>query len=147
MNIVEVVQDILTNCPLINEFTNEVHTDFVSQDTDKDYGLSPTGDSLISKDIIGNQTRTCNMVLYATNQSLSDYERLQNSTFLIDLGLYLESKKGLVVTATIDDKVLTGVVKSITCANGMAWAKSEDGQCITYQLQINVTYNLESEEI
>lgn len=108
-----------------------------------DYGLSSTNDSLIKKDILGNQTRTNSMILYAVNSSLNDFERLQNSSFLIDLCIYLESIKGNPVTQELNGVSMQGELISISCANGMAWEGSEDSQTITYQLQLNVKYKLE----
>lgn len=146
MNVIEVMKQVLTDYPKISDFiSSEVHVDF-TEDTDHDYGLSSTNDSLLKKDILGNQTRTNNIVLYATNQSINDYDRLQNSTFLLDLGYYLETVKGQEVTATINNVEMTGSIQSVSVANAMAWGKSEDGQRITYQLQIKVNYTLESEE-
>lgn len=146
MNVIEVMKQVLTDYPKISDFiSSEVHVDF-TEDTDHDYGLSSTNDSLLKKDILGNQTRTNNIVLYATNQSVNDYDRLQNSTFLLDLGYYLETVKGQEVTAIIDNVEMTGSIQSVSVANAMAWGKSEDGQRITYQLQIKVNYTLESEE-
>jgi len=141
---VEVVKQILTECTLISQFTNEVHTDFTDE-TDKNYGISSTGDSLVKKDILGNQTRQCNLTLYAVSSSVNDYERLQNSTFLVDLGIYLESIKGNTITQAVGDIELSGKVLSIRCNNGMAWEASENGQVIKYQLQLQAQYNLESE--
>ena len=146
MNVIEVMKQVLTDYPKISDFiSSEVHVDF-TEDTDHDYGLSSTNDSLLKKDILGNQTRTNNIVLYATNQSVNDYDRLQNSTFLLDLGYYLETVKGQEVTAIIDNVEMAGSIQSVSVANAMAWGKSEDGQRITYQLQIKVNYTLESEE-
>ncbi|WP_167957964.1 hypothetical protein [Anaerosporobacter faecicola] len=146
MNVIEVMKQILTDYPNISDFINgEVHID-LSEEADHDYGLSSTNDNLVKKDILGNQTRENNMVLYATNQSVNDYDRLQNSTFLLDLGYYLDDIKGHQVTATINDKQYTGEITKFSIGNGMPWTKSEDGQYITYQLQIKVTYTLEREE-
>lgn len=146
MNVIEAMRQVLTDYPNISDFINgDVHIDF-NEEEDHNYGLSSTNDSLLRKDILGNQTRTNNMVLYATNQSANDYDRLQNSTFLLDLGYYLETVKGQEVTATINGVEMIGSIQSVSIANAMAWGKSEDGQLITYQLQIKVNYTLESEE-
>ncbi len=140
------MKKVLTDYPHISDFINgEVHVDF-TEESDNVYGISSTNDSLLKKDILGNQTRTNNMVLYATNQSANDFDRLNNSTFLLDLGYYLETVKGQEVTATINDVEMSGHIQSVSIANAMAWGKSEDGQYITYQLQIKVNYTLGSEE-
>lgn len=146
MNVIEVMRQVLTDYPNISDFiSDEIHIDF-NEEKDHNYGLSSTNDSLLKKDILGNQTRTNNMVLYATNQSANDYDRLQNSTLLLDLGYYLGTVKGQKVTAVINGVEMLGSITSVSIANAMAWGKSEDGQYITYQLQIKVNYTLESEE-
>lgn len=146
MNIIEVVRQILNDYPNISDLiSGEVHIDF-NEESDHNYGLSSTGDSLIKSNICGDQVRADNMVLYATNQSANDYDRLQNSTFLLDLGYYLETVKGNKITATINGVSYIGEIMNVTIGNGMAWSKSQDGQYLTYQLQIKVTYSLEREE-
>ena len=146
MNVIEAMRQVLTDYPNISDFINgDVHIDF-NEEKDQNYGLSSTNDSLLRKDILGNQTRTNNMVLYATNQSVNDFDRLKNSTFLLDLGYYLETVKCQEVTATINGVEMVGSIQSVSIANAMAWGKSEDGQLITYQLQIKVNYTLEREE-
>lgn len=146
MNVIEAMRQVLTDYPRISDFiSDEVHID-LTEEKDHNYGLSSTNDSLLKRDILGNQTRTNNMVLYATNQSANDYDRLQNSTFLLDLGYFLDTVKGPEVTATINGVEMVGSIQSVSIANAMAWGKSEDGQLITYQLQIKVNYTLESEE-
>lgn len=140
------MKQVLTDYPKISELiSDEVHIDF-TEEGDHVYGLSSTGDSLVKKDILGNQTRANNMVLYVVNQSAYDCERLQNSSFILDLGYYLETLKGMEITATINDNELTGHIDSITVANGMAYTISENRQYMTYQIQIRVIYKLESEE-
>ena len=54
MNIIELVKDILQQFPKISEVCNDIHIDF-TDDTPTNYGLSSTGDSLISSDILGGQ--------------------------------------------------------------------------------------------
>lgn len=146
MNVIEVMRQILTDYPSISDLiSGDVHIDF-NEESDNNYGLSSTGDSFIRSNIWGDQVRTDTMVLYATNQSANDYDRLQNSTFLLDLGYYLETIKGNEITATINGVPYTGEIENVTIGNGMAWSKSQDGQYLTYQLQIKVTYSLEREE-
>lgn len=146
MNVIEVMRQILTDYPSISDLiSGDVHIDF-NEESDNNYGLSSTGDSFIKSNIWGDQVRTDTMVLYATNQSVNDYDRLQNSTFLLDLGYYLETIKGNEITATINGVPYTGEIENVTIGNGMAWSKSQDGQYLTYQLQIKVTYSLEREE-
>ena len=56
MNIIETVRSILESFPKISDVCNEVHIDFADPEPTS-YGLSSTGDELISEDVLGNQKR------------------------------------------------------------------------------------------
>ena len=80
MNIIEVVKQILTDCPLVQDLSGSINIDY-TEDSPVSFGLYPTGDQLTKENILGNQDRRHNFVLYAVFQSLRDYDRLANSTF------------------------------------------------------------------
>lgn len=145
MNIIEAVQKILTNYPKIAEFSGGVQIDYTTSDR-TNYGLSSTGDTLVKEDLLGNQTRRHNFVLYAVNQSYTDYDRLANSTFLLQLAYWLEQQRQQRITALIDDTEYQGEVISLSSANGMMFnvptGNINDG--VMYQLQINAIYKIES---
>lgn len=147
MNIIELVKQLLTDYPGIHAFSNDVHVDY-TDDTPTNYGISSTGDTLIKEDVLGNQTRQHNFVLYAVNQSFNDYDRLANSTFLLELGYYLETVQGQQIQVTIGGVEKIGKLLSISSANGMIYAipTGDINDGITYQLQIYAQYKLESEE-
>ena len=150
MNIIELVKQILTDYPKIMEFTNEVHVDFTDQSNPTNFGMYPTGDTLLKEDILGNQTRQHNFVLYAVNQSFTDYNRLTNSTFLLDLAYWLEQyKQEDPIEVTINDKTVSGKLLKLSSANAMLYmvptGDINDG--VTYQIQIYARYYLESEEL
>ena len=148
MNIIEFVKDTLTNYPKIQEFTNNIYVDFTDGEP-TNFGLYSTGDTLLSEDILGNQTRQHNFVLYAVNQSYNDYDRLANSTFLLDLAYWLERyKSDVALEVTIDNKVYQGKLKSLSSANGMLYQVANDdmNSGVMYQIQIYAQYTIESEE-
>ena len=149
MNIIELVKHILTDYPKITEFTNEINIDFTG-DTPTNFGLSSMGDQKISEDILGNHVRQHNFVLYAVNQSFTDYNRLTNSTFLLDLAYWLEQyKQEDPIEVTINDKTVSGKLLRLSSANAMLYmvptGDINDG--VTYQIQIYARYYLESEVI
>lgn len=149
MNIIELIKQIITDYPAIKEFTNKIHVDF-TDGKNKNFGISSSGDSLISQDILGNQTRQHNFSLYAVSRSFNDYDRLNNSSFLLDLGYYLETISGNLVTATIGDKEKKGRLVEIKCSNAMMFnvptGNIQDG--MDYMIQIHAVYDLyESEEL
>lgn len=148
MNIIELIQDILLSFPKISEVCNSIHVDF-TDDSPTNYGLSPTGDSLLKEDVLGNQTRRHNFTLYAVYQSASDYDRLANSGVLLELQYWLEKHaQGQDITVAIGDTELAGTLKKLTCNNGMLYVipngNLNDG--VMYQLQITAEYTIESEE-
>ena len=98
--------------------------------------------------MLGNQTRRHNFAMYAVAPSFTDYCRLANSNFLLELGYWLEQlpeEDGL--SANIGNQEMEANIKAIT-SNAMAMQPMgetvNDG--ILYQIQIQVTYQIESEE-
>ena len=149
MNIIELVRQILTDYPKITECTNEINVDF-TDDTHTNFGLSSVGDNLVKEDILGNQVRQHNFVLYALNQSYTNYDRLANSTFLLDLAYWLEQYKNEdPIEVTINNKTVSGKLLGLSSANAMLYmvptGDINDG--VTYQIQIYAQYYLESEEL
>ena len=145
MNIIEQVKQILTDCELVKQFTQNIQIDFTSNATG-DFGLFSNGDTKVKEDILGNQTRQHNFVLHATNQSVNDFDRLQNSTFLLDLAQWLETVKGQKVEATINNVKYSGEITKLWSANGMAYQMPQNiSEGVTYQLQIYAQYNLKRE--
>ncbi|MDF2537993.1 MAG: hypothetical protein K0S76_1014 [Herbinix sp.] len=149
MNIIELVKQIISEFPQISALNKGVDVDFNEADSGC-CGLYPTGDQLIKEDILGNQDRTHNFVLYAVFDGFNDYQRLANSTFLLDLVYWLEhAANGQSIEVTIDEQIVTGKLTKLSGANGMLYGYQEgtlSGQ-VTYQLQIYAQYHLESEEL
>ena len=143
MNIIERVRNILESFPKISEVCNEVHIDFADPEPTS-YGLSSTGDSLISEDIIGNQKRQHSFMLYTTYSSINDYERLHNSSALLELGVWLHDQLDAEVETTIGSTVYTGTITKLTADNGMLYnipqENEQDG--IQYQIQIIAEYTV-----
>lgn len=150
MTIIDFMRQKLTEYPKISEFlgTEDAHIDFTEPDA-VNYGLSSTGDQLIKEDVLGNQTRRHNFSMYAVGQSFTDYNRLANSNFLLELGYYLEHlppQEG--VTVDTGDRELTGKFLKATTANAMSFGLMGDtiNEGILYQIQIQVQYFVESED-
>lgn len=139
MNIIEKVKEIISSYENINKFTNDVHVDFTEENA-VNYGLSSTGDSLLKEDILGNQKRQHNFVLYARMEAFEDYNRLANSTFLLELNYWLEKQKGQEITK--DSKI--GKITKMWSANGMLYEipNGDINNGVLYQLQIYVEYEL-----
>lgn len=146
MNIIEKVQDILQSFPKIAEVCNKVHIDFTDPDPTS-YGLSSTGDSLVSEDILGNQKRKHAFMLYTTYSSINDYERLSNSTALLELSAWLKIQNGAKVETVIGDKIYTGEITDITAENGMLYNVPQENELdgVQYQLQIIAEYTVNIE--
>ncbi len=147
MNIIELVRQTLSEFPQISALNNGVDVDFTRDDVDN-CGLYPTGDQLLKEDVLGNQDRQHNFVLYAKFDGFSEYQRLANSTFLLDLGYWLEkAANNQSIEVTINEKTVHGTLKKLSGANGMLYGY-QDGTLtgpVTYQIQIYAQYHLESE--
>lgn len=150
MTIIDFMRQKLTEYPKISEFLagDDIHIDFTEPDPTC-YGLSSTGDSLVKEDLLGNQTRRHNFSMYAVGQSFTDYNRLANSNFLLELGYYLEhlpQQDG--VTVNTGKQELTGKFLKATTANAMSFGLMGEtiNEGILYQIQIQVQYFVESED-
>lgn len=145
MNIIELVQQTLTEFPQISDLNNGIDVDFTEESTGY-CGLYPTGDQLLKEDIVGNQDRRHNFVLYANFEGFSDYQRVANSTFLLNLAYWLEkAATGQEIEVTIDGHTVTGKLTKLSSANGMLYGY-KDGTLtgpVTYQLQVYAQYHLE----
>lgn len=140
MNIIETIQTALASFPKINE----LHIDY-NDDAPDNFGLYPTGDRIITQDIIGNQTRNHNFVLYADFLSFNDYLRLQNSNTLLELQYWLEKYPNQqTITAMIDEEEKNGVLTKITCSNGMLFSIPDGNinSAVRYTLQISAEYQI-----
>lgn len=147
MNIIEKVKELLTGYEKIAEFSGDLHVDYTESEP-TNYGLSSTGDTLLKQDILGNQIRQHNFVLYAVNQSFNDYDRLSNSNFLLDLNYWLETLKGQELTATINGVEYIGEITKMWSANGMLYAvpTGDINDGVAYQLQLYAQYKVRKVE-
>jgi hypothetical protein len=147
MNIIELVKQVVTDFPQIASLNYGVNVDFTEEGTGH-CGIYPTGDQLIKEDIMGNQDRQHNFVLYANFDGFVDYDRLANSTFLLDLNYWLErAANNQPIEVTINEQIVSGRLTKLSSANGMLYGYQEGTTSgpVTYQLQIYAQYHLESE--
>lgn len=144
MNIIEKIREILQKYPKISNVCNSVHIDFADPEPTS-YGLSSTGDSLITEDILGNQKRQHTFLLYTTYSGINDYERLSNSSAILELGHWLKNQTGDEVISIIDGKEYIGTVTKISADNGMLYAVPQENLVdgVQYQLQIIAEYTVE----
>lgn len=144
MNIIKKMQTILEAFPKIDN----LHVDY-NEDAPDSFGLYPTGDKLVSEDILGNQDRSHTFILFANFQSLNDYDRLQNSGLLLELQHWFESGywydfqyEDNEISTLIDGDIFLGEIKGIKCANGIVFDVPDQNlnSTVRYQLQITVDY-------
>ncbi len=152
MNIIELVKQIISEFPKISELNNGIDVDFNDSDSGC-CGLYPTGDQPLwtKENILGeiyeSPDRTHSFVLYANFDGLTSYQRLANSTFLLDLAYWLErAAKGQAIEVTINEHVVTGKLTKLSSANGMLYGYQNGTLSgpVRYQLQIYAQYKLES---
>ena len=150
MTIIDFMRQKLTEYPKISEFLSgdDIHIDFTEPDP-VNYGLSSNGDSLLKEDVLGNQTRRHRFVMYAVGRSFTDYNRLANSNFLLELGYYLEHlpEEGG-ITVHIGERERVGKFLKATTANAMSMGLMGEtiGEGVIYQIQSYADYFVESEE-
>lgn len=143
MNIIETVRSILESFPKISQVCNSIHIDFADPEPTS-YGLSSTGDELIREDVLGDQLRQHSFMLYTTYSSINDYERLNNSTALAELSVWLHDQTGAEVETVIGAETCTGTLEKLSAYNGMLINVPQgdlyDG--VQYQLQIIAEYTV-----
>ena len=127
MNLVETIKKIFTDREFMNEF-NGMHVDYTNSE-EYDSGLFLTNDRKISEDIY----------------NLSDAERIQNSSFILELSAYLESLSDERISFKYKigkEKEKTAYIDDISCSNGMVfqYLGNNPSNGAQYMLQINVTY-------
>ena len=152
MTIIDYMRQKLTEYPKISEFLagDDIHIDFTEPEP-VNYGLSSTGDSLVKEDLLGNQIRRHNFTMYAAGQSFTDYNRLANSNFLLELSYWLENlpEEGGIEVNT-GNEVKQAVFLKATAANAMSMGLMGETiyQGVMYQIQIQAQYKVvESGEI
>lgn len=147
MNIIEKVKNILQSFPRIGDVVGEIHIDFADPEPTS-CGLSSVGDELVREDLLGNQVRRHGFLLFSTFSSINDYERLDNSTALLELSAWLSQQKGQPVETVIGGQTYTGKITTITAANGMLYSVPQENDLdgVQYQLQITAEYTVIIEE-
>lgn len=145
MNIIEAVKTIIADYEHISDFSGGISIDF-TKETSGNIGIFPTGDRLVKKDILGNETRQHNFQLTATAASFSEFDRLNNSNWHLEFSYYLNGIKNVVIEENDEEKI---TITSITPANAMLYGylstDAQDG--IVYQLQISAEYKKERKNL
>lgn len=143
MNIIEKVRSLLESFPKISEVCNSIHIDFTESEPTS-YGLSSTGDELIRESITGDQVRQHSFMLYTSYSSINDFERLHNSSALLELGVWLEQQTSCEVETVIGSDTYTGTLDKLSVANGMLYAVPQENELdgVQYQLQIIAEYTV-----
>lgn len=146
MNVIETVKKILTDCPLMDEFNDNIHIDYMSlgDKQEMDTGVYPLGTSLVSGDILGNKKYHINFSVFADKKAYEDYDRLNNSGFLLSLTYYLNQLKDIAITENVNGEEKNGVITKISAGNGLLFSvpSGDINDGVTYQIQIGVDYTI-----
>lgn len=137
-NVIETVRELLAGFPRIAEVLGTLHVDFSDGGQDS-YSLSPTGDTLLSEDIIGNQRRQHTFLLTASYSAINDYERISSSGVLLELAVWLSHQRDIPVETTVNGEVFPGEITRMTAANGMLYAVPQENSANTYMYQLTIT--------
>lgn len=143
MNIIEKLTEILLNFPKISIVCNKINVDFADV-IPSSYGLLSNGDNLLFEDILGNQTRKQSFLLYSTFSGINDYERMQNSSVLTELSVWLSENAGEEFEMQVKDEIHNCYITKITAGDGKLYEVLENStNFLRYQLQIEITYKIE----
>lgn len=144
MNVIETIRDLLASFPRIAELTGTVHVDF-TDGTVGSCSISPTGDTLIYEDIIGNQRRMHTFLFTQDYSAINDYERVSSSGLLLDLAVWLSKQRNIAIQTVVNDTPYDGEITKISAANGMLIAvpQENNADAYIYQLTITAEYTIE----
>lgn len=141
MNVIDATKNILNNYKRMKEFSKGIEIDH-SDSMVEGVGLFSNGDTLIKEDVLGNQTRRANFILYSVSRGTTDMERLRNNGFLLELGYYLDKQKNIEITGKIEDKEYPGKITKVRSSNGMKYSVNTENKNFIYQIQVLVEYKL-----
>lgn len=143
MNIIERVQKILTDLTILDDF-NKVHIDYTDNAKYDECGLSSLGESQPRVNISDTKRwHQHNFVLYSYQKSITDADRIANSSLLLSLGYELSALKGQEVTAVINNIDYLGRITKMWTSNAMVYAVDDPQKGILYQINLFVQYELE----
>ena len=144
MNIIEVMKSILAQFPKISVTGSEINIDLAENDPTS-FVLSSVGDRLVFEDVLGGQTRMHSFLLYAVFSGINDYERIENSSALTELSVWLSTSRGDIVTTMIGNEECTGELLSVTADNGRLYAVEEDNTItgMRYQMTVEAQYTVD----
>lgn len=146
MNVIERLKDMLSDCPLMDDF-NDGHVDYTEAEPGN-FGIFNVGTTKLKEDVLGNATYISNFTLYANNMAYDDMTRLANSSWLLDMSYWLNNQKDLDIEVEIEGETKKGVISKIDSSNAMMFryptGNPADG--VDYQIQIKVTYKILEEE-
>lgn len=144
MNIIEVMKSILAQFPKISVTGSEINIDLTGDDPTS-FVLSSVGDRLVYEDVLGGQTRQHSFLLYAVFSGINDYERIENSSALTELSVWLSTSRGDIVTTMIGNEECTGELLSVTADNGRLYAVEEDNTItgMRYQMTVEAQYTVD----
>jgi len=145
MNIIERVQKVLTDLTILDDF-NKVHIDYTDNSKYDECGLSSLGESEPKVNISDTKRwHQHNFVLYSYQKSITDADRIANSSLLLSLGYDLSTLKGQEVIATINGSDYVGRITKMWASNAMVYAVDDPQKGILYQINLFVQYELERE--
>lgn len=137
MSIIESVREWLMTCPFLDDFSNGEHIDYTKDDRE-DYGIFPTGQSVITVDAAHSVRWQYNFVLQAVCFTAEDAERLANQAFIEKFCDWVQSQN-----YSLPDLGEGIDAESVTAQNGQFVDLAEDGQTGTYQIMCSLIYEKE----
>lgn len=139
MNKIQKVRNFFATCPLLDDFLGQ-HIDWTDS-TPRNYGIMPTGESVIriEEDICGTRTlyKQSNYAIYANFLTVDDVVRLEAAGFVESLIEWVEAQSESRTIPILGD---SPDEERMTAQNGMLYRLSENGTTGLYQIQIACFY-------
>ncbi len=146
MNVLETMRSILSECELLDAF-NGCHVDYTEPNVGT-CGLFSNGATKVRETICGKQYYHIAFQLYASCDAFEDFNRLQNSNFLLELTYYLNGLKDIAIVEKVGLTSRQGKITKITASNALLFnlITNDLNDGVQYQLQINVDYEINGED-
>lgn len=135
MSIIKSIRELLRGCPFLSDFCKD-YVSFTDEEDPSNYGVFPTGETLLWQDMAGNSRWQYNFVLQAVNWTPDDEQRLANSEFVERLCHWFFEQSRNISGFDVD-------VSSFIAENGQFVESSADGNKGVYQIPCTLIYERE----
>lgn len=137
MYIIDIVKvsDFIDSCPFIGVFST-IFTAY-NAETSGNVGVYDDGETLISKDMTGNQHKRHKYALVARNASMKDIDRITAVNFCQNFQSWIDDQERL---ENYPEMPENHQAFSISAQNARLSGRSQDGKTATFEIPFEITY-------